>query len=196
MAIPKFIFKTISGQKLRPSGTYYSTILERIPDEGIKPIDIKRADYPYTNKDYSRGWHTDDWRKIRDLGLINMDKRRAFITDEGKRLLKELNDFKNSPVMATDATRVTRNIEGGTVMRESDMSKALDEAFARRNADVSDPKAMIDDAFNFDEARSIGPRHAYDNARRRVLDEHPEFEDRIPRSYDDYYDEFGIDIDD
>lgn len=64
-------------------------MMRMIPDEGIKPIEIKKAMIS-ASADIGavRGWGTDTFRAMRNNGLTRMDGRRIFLTDDGKRLLE------------------------------------------------------------------------------------------------------------
>ena len=96
-AIPenKAVFASRSGSRLNPKeNSVYVNMLRQIPEEGIKPIDIKEkqtAGRPWhVSRADSRGQGSTHWKMLKDNKLIDMRNRRAFITDEGHRLLDEL----------------------------------------------------------------------------------------------------------
>lgn len=91
----KAVFASRLGNRLNPKeNSVYVDILRQIPEEGIKPIDIKEkqtAGRPWpTSRTDSRGQGSAHWQNLKKNGLIEMRNRRAFITDEGNRLLDEL----------------------------------------------------------------------------------------------------------
>lgn len=96
-AIPetKPIFVSRAGHRLNPTeNSVYVDILRQIPEDGIKPIDIKEKQmanrpYPVSRAD-SRGQGSTHWQSLKDNKLIEMRNRRAYVTGEGRRLLDEL----------------------------------------------------------------------------------------------------------
>lgn len=89
------VFVSRAGHRMKPKdNSVYVNILKQIPKDGIKPIDIKEKQtahrpWPVSRAD-SRGQGSSHWRRLKDNKLIEMQNRRAYITDEGRRLLDEL----------------------------------------------------------------------------------------------------------
>ena len=91
----KPVFASRAGRRMMPKeNSVYVDMLRQIPEEGIKPIDIKEkqtAGRPWpVSRAESRGQGSTHWQNLKDNGLIEMQNRRAFVTDEGRRLLNEL----------------------------------------------------------------------------------------------------------
>lgn len=99
------VFVTRKGKRLRPKeNSVYVNMLRNIPEEGIKPIDIKETQikrYPGYKRSNARGQGSTHWQSLNENDLIKMIKRRAYITDEGRRLLDELD--RASKVSIDDA---------------------------------------------------------------------------------------------
>lgn len=97
----KPVFVTRKGRRLRPrENSVYVDMLRTIPEEGIKPIDIKETrvrQYPGYKRSDARGQGSTHWQSLNENDLIKMIKRRAYITDEGRRLLEELNRASKVP---------------------------------------------------------------------------------------------------
>lgn len=91
----KPVFVSRAGRRMIPKeNSVYVEMLQQIPEEGIKPIDIKEKQTagrlrPVSRAE-SRGQGSTHWQNLKDNGLIEMRNRRAFVTDEGRRLLNEL----------------------------------------------------------------------------------------------------------
>lgn len=91
----KPVFVSQTGRRMNPKeNSVYVNILRQIPEDGIKPIDIKEKQtsgrpWPVSRAD-SRGQGSTNWKMLKDNKLIDMQHRRAFVTDEGRRLLDEL----------------------------------------------------------------------------------------------------------
>lgn len=91
----KPVFASRTGRRMLPKeNSVYVDMLRQIPEEGIKPIDIKEkqtAGRPWpVSRAESRGQGSSHWQNLKDNGLIEMRNRRAYITNEGRRLLDEL----------------------------------------------------------------------------------------------------------
>lgn len=97
----KPVFVTRKGRRLYPKeNSVYVNMLRNIPEEGIKPIDIKETQvkhYPGYERRDARGQGTAHWQALNENDLIKMIKRRAYVTDEGRRLLEELNRVSKVP---------------------------------------------------------------------------------------------------
>lgn len=97
----KPVFVTRKGRRLYPKeNSVYVNMLRNIPEEGIKPIDIKETRvkrYPGYERRDARGQGSAHWQALNENDLIKMIKRRAYVTDEGQRLLEELNRASKVP---------------------------------------------------------------------------------------------------
>lgn len=97
----KPVFVTRKGRRLYPKeNSVYVNMLRNIPEEGIKPIDIKETQvrqYPGYKRSDARGQGSTHWQALNENDLIKMIKRRAYITDEGRRLLEELDRASKVP---------------------------------------------------------------------------------------------------
>lgn len=96
------VFVTRAGQRLYPKNdSRYVQFLRQIPEEGIKPIEIKERIYDPRYSDNARrdarGQNSITWRAMKDHGLIEMKNRKAYITNEGRRLLEELDRAAKVP---------------------------------------------------------------------------------------------------
>lgn len=96
------VFVTRKGKRLHPrENSVYVNMLRNIPEEGIKPIDIKETQvkrYPGYERRNARGQGSTHWQSLNENDLIKMIKRRAYVTDEGQRLLEELDRASKVPV--------------------------------------------------------------------------------------------------
>lgn len=96
------VFVTRTGQRLYPNNdSRYVQFMRQIPEEGIKPIEIKERIYNPRYSDNARrdarGQNSITWRAMKEHGLIDMKNRKAYVTDEGRRLLEELDRATKVP---------------------------------------------------------------------------------------------------
>jgi ribosomal protein S19E (S16A) len=75
--------------------------MRQIPEEGIKPIEIKERIYNPRFSDNARrdarGQNSLTWQAMKRHGFIDMKNRKAYVTDEGRRLLEELDRAAKVP---------------------------------------------------------------------------------------------------
>lgn len=98
------VFVTRAGRRLYPNtGSRYVQFMRQIPEEGIKPIDIKEKVYKEdprnanASRSAARGQNSITWQAMKEHGLIDMRNRKAYVTDEGRRLLEELDRAAKVP---------------------------------------------------------------------------------------------------
>ena len=96
------VFVTRTGQRLYPNNdSRYVQFMRQIPEEGIKPIEIKERIYNPRYSDNARraarGQNSVTWQAMKQHGLIDMKNRKAYVTDDGRRLLEELDRAARAP---------------------------------------------------------------------------------------------------